>query len=231
MATTIESSVTGAVNAGGPSSAQAGSQSDELRDNFMTMLVAQLQNQDPLDPMDNNEMTSQLAQINAVSGIEDLNATLKGIGTQIDAGQALEAAGLIGQGVMVPGDRVLVGSDDEGRVSTTPFGIELDAPADNVTVTISDAGGQVVRRYDIGPVEAGVSSFQWPGDTSGGENAPDGAYRVSVEAVQGDRTLSAETLNYAMVNAITPADQDGGFLLDLGGVQGQVGLADIRQIL
>lgn len=228
---TIDSSMTSAV--GGAAASQAGkrSNSQELSDNFMTMLVTQLQNQDPLKPMENQEMVSQLAQINTLNGIQELNATLEGIGSQIDEGQALEAMGLIGQGVLVPGDRVLVGRDSEGGINTTPFGMELAEPAENVTVTITDGAGQVVRRYDIGAVDAGVSSFLWEGDTEQGSLAPDGAYNVGVEATRGDESLAVDTLNYARVNAVTPADERGSVRLDLGAVQGQVGLVDIKQIL
>lgn len=231
MATTIDSSVINSLNAGGPSAPQAKNQSADLRDNFMTLLVTQLQNQDPLNPMDNNETTSQLAQINTVSGIEELNQSLKDINGQINAGQALQASGLIGQGVLVPGNRVLLNHGEAGEVNTTPFGIELDAPADNVEVTITNGGGEVVNRYDIGAVPAGVESFRWDGLTSEGQKAAEGSYQVSIEATQGEKALAADTLNYAMVNGITPADENGAFSLDLGAIYGQVGIGDVKQIL
>ncbi|MCE9665020.1 flagellar hook assembly protein FlgD [Halomonas sp. M5N1S17] len=230
MSTTIDSNVVTRMNQGGPSSRDA-SQSAELRNNFMTLLIAQMQHQDPLNPMDNHEMTTQLAQINTVSGIEDLNKTLKGITSQMDAGQTLQAAGLIGQGVLVPGDRVLMETDEEGNAHTTPFGIELGQSAENVRVTITNASGQVVNRYDIGSVKAGVESFTWDGRTTEGETAAPGAYRVRVEATSGDKTLNASTLNYAVVGGVTPPDGNGGVKLDLGAIYGQVGLGDIKQIL
>ncbi|MDI5922819.1 flagellar hook assembly protein FlgD [Halomonas sp. LR5S13] len=236
MAATIDNSALNGIN--GVSGARVGAgvsarsnDSEALNDNFMTMMIAQLKNQDPLKPMDNSEMVSQLAQINTLNGVEDLNETLQGIGSQIDAGRALEASGLIGQGVLVPGDRVLVGRDGEGNVNSTPIGMELEEPAENVKVSITDGAGQVLRRYDIGAVDAGVSSFQWDGETDQGNFAPDGAYRISLEATQGDKELSAEPLTYGRVNAVTPTDEEGGFALDLGAVQGQVGLSEIKQIL
>lgn len=88
----IDTSVINAVNGGG-SSGMPARQSQELRESFLTLLITQLQNQDPLNPMDNAEMTSQLAQINTVSGIEELNTTLNGITQQMDAAQTLQAAG------------------------------------------------------------------------------------------------------------------------------------------
>ncbi|RDB42337.1 flagellar hook assembly protein FlgD [Halomonas sp. DQ26W] len=230
MSTTIDANVVTRMNQGGPAARDA-SQSAELRNNFMTLLIAQMQHQDPLDPMDNHEMTTQLAQINTVSGIEDLNKTLKGITTQMDAGQTLQATALIGQGVLVPGDRVLMEAGEDGSAHTTPFGIELGQSAENVRVTITNASGQVVNRYDIGSVKAGVESFTWDGRTTEGDMAVAGAYRVRVEATSADKTLNASTLNYAVVSGVTPSDGNGGVKLDLGAIYGQVGLGDVKQIL
>ncbi|MBK5929776.1 flagellar hook assembly protein FlgD [Halochromatium salexigens] len=218
--------------AGGSSLPLSQSQSDELRESFLRLLTTQLQNQDPLNPLENAEMTSQIAQINTVSGIEQLNDTLKLITGQIDANQALQASALVGKGVMVPGDRVLLEQDEEGEVFTTPFGIELDEPAENVQATITDAGGRVVSQLDLGAVDAGVSSFNWDGMTAEGEVAAPGAYSVTFEAIDADEeSLNTETLNYAQVGGVTPQDQDGNVKLDLGAIYGQVGLDDIRQIL
>nr|WP_240457652.1 flagellar hook assembly protein FlgD [Halomonas socia] len=223
MSNIIDSGVINSMNA--TDGAGSARQSDDLRESFMTLLITQLQNQDPLNPMENAEMTSQLAQINTVSGIEELNSTLEGITGQIDAGHTLQAIALIGQGVLVPGDRILVG--EEG---TTPFGVELAQSADEVAVTIRDGAGQVVRRFDVGPMEAGVESFEWDGKLEDGEKAPEGAYSVSVEASSGDRQVDATALNYAVVNGVS-SDSDGAPRLDLGGISEQASLNDIRQIL
>ncbi|MFA5494436.1 MAG: flagellar hook assembly protein FlgD [Porticoccaceae bacterium] len=201
------------------------SESDDLRTNFMTLLIAQLKNQDPLNPMENAELTSQLAQINTLSGIEALNETLSGIAGQIEAGQALQATALIGKGVMVPGDRILVG--EEGV--TTPFGVELEAGAHQLKATIIDGSGQPVRHFDLGPMQAGVESFVWDGTLDNGALAPTGSYRVVVEALDVDgKAMASQALNYAVVNAVSTGNPP---LLDLGGVSAQVPLQDIRQIL
>ena len=230
MANTIDSGVMNTLNSGGSAGLNA-SQSGALRENFMTLLVTQLQNQDPLNPMDNHQTTSQLAQVNTVSGIEKLNDSLSEINGQIDAGQSLQASGLIGKGVLVPGDRILLSQGEEGEVNTTPFGVELQSPADNVTVTITNGDGQVINRYDVGAVDSGIDSFSWNGKTSDGEAAVDGAYKVAVEATQEGESVPVETLNYAQVNSVTPAGESGDIQLDLGAVYGRVGLSDIKQIL
>ncbi|MGQ7248682.1 flagellar hook assembly protein FlgD [Halomonas sp. V046] len=231
MANTIDASIYNGVNAAA-ASASSSKASEELGDNFMTMLVTQLQNQDPLNPMDNSEMTSQLAQINTVSGIEDLNASLAAITGQINAGQAMQATSLIGKGVLVPGDRLLLTQAEDGSQITTPFGIELNQPAANVKVTITNQSGEVINSYDIGPASSGVESFQWDGLTDDGAATVEGAYHVAVEATGADgEALEVGTLNYAIVGGVTPADENGRVALDLGAVYGQVGLGDVRQIL
>ncbi|WP_043526262.1 flagellar hook assembly protein FlgD [Litchfieldella xinjiangensis] len=221
---TIDANVIHKLNNTGSNAATA-KQSDDLRGNFMTMLVTQLQNQDPLNPMQNAEMTSQLAQINTVSGIEQLNTTLQGITGQIDAGQTLQAASLIGQGVLVPGDRLLVGAE-----GTTPFGVELKESASDVVASVRDGAGQVIRTLKLGPIQAGVESFAWDGKLESGEMAPAGAYRVSIEASSGEKPVVASALNYAMVRGVSTG-RDGSPRLDLGGITEQASLSDIRQIL
>lgn len=208
------------------------SQSDELRESFLQLLTTQLQNQDPLNPLENHEMTSQIAQINTVSGIEQLNETLKAITGQIDANQALQASALIGKGVLVPGSKVMLEQGEEGEVFTTPFGVELDKPAENVAVTVTGSDGAVVSQFDTGPVEAGVNSFSWDGLTNDGEAAVSGAYTVSLEATDADgESVNSEALHYASVLGVTPQDTNGQVSLDLGAIYGQVGLDAIRQIL
>lgn len=196
----------------------------DLQNNFMTMLITQLKNQDPLNPMDNSQMTAQLAQISTVSGIQDLNQTLQSITGQIGTGQTLQAAALIGKGVLVPGNRVLVGSDG----STTPFGFELAAAADAVQITITDGAGQVVRSYDLGAEDAGTQTFTWDGTLADGSAAPQGSYSVAIKATSAGKAVDVTGLNYALVTGISHGSD--GPLLDLGGIANQVGLADIRQI-
>ncbi|WP_218314129.1 flagellar hook assembly protein FlgD [Halomonas sp. 18071143] len=228
MSNTIDTNVLNGMNAA--SSTQSQSAANDIMNDFMTLLLTQMQHQDPLNPMDNHELTSQLAQISTVAGIEQLDQTLKGITEQIDTNQVLLASGLIGQAVLVPGNRIQLAVDESGQAFTTPFGIELGQAADNVKITITSASGQVINQYDIGPASAGVHSFTWDGKDSEGQQVTEGSYRVSVEATSGDQAIAVETLNYAVVGGITPV-QNGGVRLDLGAVYGQVELSDIRQIL
>lgn len=211
----------------GTSSTTTKSTADDLSNNFLTLLVAQLKNQDPTNPMDNAQLTSQLAQINTVSGIEKLNTTLGGISGQINNNQAVQATSLIGHGVMVDGKAILVGSKD-GTVSTTPFGLELERSVDTANVTISDATGKVVKTISLGAQTAGVHSYTWDGTQDDGTAAPDGSYSFSINALSNGEQMVATPLNYALVNGVT--NDTSGAVLDLG-VRGTTTLENVRQIL
>lgn len=195
----------------------------DLQSNFLTLLVTQLQNQDPTNPMDNSQLTTQLAQINTLSGIEKLNTTLGSISGQINSGQSLQASTLIGHGVMVNGSQILVGSGQ-----TTPFGLSLEQASTATTATITDASGKVVQTINLGAQSAGVHTFTWDGSTTDGTTAADGKYSVSLSASNATGQLVAQPLNYALVNGVTN-DTDGA-VLDLG-TMGTTTLANVRQII
>lgn len=207
----------------GTSKAKAsGSQADQIQDRFLTLLVTQLKNQDPLNPMDNAQMTSQLAQINTISGIEKLNSTVSKMLDIYDTGQAMEAAGMIGKYVLVDGKDLPL----QGGVSAG--GVLLAGPADEVTVNVLDASGALVQSQKLGAREAGSLSFTWDGKKSDGTQMADGKYTFKVEAVRGGEKVEATPLQLGMVNAVVRSNN--GFLLDLG-PQGTVAFKDVEQIL
>ncbi|ECC1662548.1 TPA: flagellar hook assembly protein FlgD [Salmonella enterica subsp. salamae] len=212
------------------SGSMTGSNAADLQSSFLTLLVAQLKNQDPTNPLQNNELTTQLAQISTVSGIEKLNTTLGAISGQIDNSQSLQATTLIGHGVMVPGTTILAGKGaEEGAVtSTTPFGVELQQPADKVTATITDKDGRVVRTLEIGELRAGVHTFTWDGKQTDGTAVPNGSYNIAITASNGGTQLVAQPLQFALVQGVTKGSN--GNLLDLG-TYGTTTLDEVRQII
>lgn len=199
------------------------SSASDLQSSFLTLLVAQLKNQDPTNPLQNNELTSQLAQISTLNGIEKLNATLGSISGQIDNNQSMQASTLIGHGVMVPGATVLAGNS-----TTTPFGVELEQAAEKVTATITNKDNVVVQTIDLGGLSAGVHTFSWDGKLTDGTTAIDGSYKVSIAASTGTTQLVAQPLQYAVVQAVTRTDD--GSKLDLG-TYGTTTLDEVRQII
>src|SRR5512146_862467 len=103
---------------------------DDLQDRFLKLLVTQMKNQDPLNPLDNAQVTSQLAQISTVNGIEKLNTTIQAMATSFAAGQSLQAAGMIGRDVLVPAPTLRLAG------GSALFGVDLAQAADQVKVSI-----------------------------------------------------------------------------------------------
>jgi len=197
----------------------------DLSEQFLTLLVAQMKNQDPLNPMDNSQMTSQIAQINTVSGINDLNDTLGAITGQIDTSQRLQASALIGRNVLVPGAEIGVGEVG----AATPFGMELPEDAAKVTVTISDAMGTVVHQSSYENIEAGVQSFQWNGKDASEQAVGAGNYQLNIEAVSAaGEAIDVQPLSMGYVGGVVAGE--GAPKLDLG-PKGLISLDDIRQII
>jgi len=205
------------------STSGTGNNAQDLQNQFLTMLVTQLKNQDPTNPMDNSQLTTQLAQINTLSGIEKLNTTLGAISGQISTSQSLQSSTLIGHGVMVNGGQILVGNG-----TTTPFGVELASASTGASATIKDANGTVIDTVDLGALSAGVHTFSWDGKLTDGSVAPDGKYSVAIAASNGNTQLVAQPLNYAYVNGVSTANDTTK--LDLG-TMGSATLDDVRQIL
>jgi flagellar basal-body rod modification protein FlgD len=201
---------------------QKTSTTDDAQSRFLTLLTAQLKNQDPLSPMDNAAVTSQLAQISTVDGIERLNATLSELMEGQQSSEALQAAQLLGRGVLVPGKGLVL--TDQGSLG----GFKLDTSADKVVVSISDANGLEIASVDMGAHNAGTHSFQWDGTATDGTPAAAGAYTVKITATQGDDTVSATALELGQVSSVIrgPSSVD----LQVGAL-GIFQLNEIQQIL
>lgn len=200
---------------------------------FLTLLVTQLQNQDPLNPMDNAEVTSQIAQLSTVNGINQLNNTLLALSGQMDMSQSMQAANLIGKEVLVPGEKISLGSTTVDGVTTpvaTPFGVDLISDAAKMVVTILDASGKAVRQIEVeGPHKAGVFSMQWDGMDDSGLAVGDGRYTVQVAAMDAEGELVAsEALTSGRVSSVAYAST--GLQLELG-LAGTYSLYDIRKIM
>lgn len=206
---------------GTSSKAKTTSRTADAQDRFLKLLTTQLKNQDPLNPMDNAQMTSQLAQISTVDGIEKLNATLqKLVSSSVDA-EAMQAASLVGRQVMVAGNGMTL--TDVGAIG----GLALASAADEVIVTIKDANGLVVKTQNLGKLDAGQHNFTWDGMSDGGAQAAVGAYRVSISAKRGEDGVDATAFELAQVRSINRGGQ--GVSLDLGHL-GLANMNDIKQI-
>lgn len=222
--TTLASDTYAAINAAnaGKSGSSASASADNIQSQFMTLLTTQLKNQDPLNPMDNAQMTSQLAQISTVQGIDKLNSTLSKLIDSQSQTQTLQSAALVGRGVLVAGSNLNLQS------GAAVGGFELAGPADKVSIDIKDANGVVVRTLTDSGLEAGVYPFAWDGKTNSGEAAADGQYSFTVNATQGSNDVTVNKLQYGLVNSV--AVSGSGISANLGAL-GLVSWSEIKQIL
>ena len=187
------------------SSSAAASKNDTTAtsDRFLKLLVAQMQNQDPLNPMDNAQVTSQMAQINTVNGIEKLNSSVSGLANQFVQMQALQGAALVGRDVIVEGNRMDI-ADGFGQ-----GGFELASAADAVRVEVLGPGGQVLETLALGAQSAGMHSFDW----NAGSHAADSGISFRVISTRGGVEARETPLMRDRVDAV--ATSGTGFTLEL----------------
>ncbi len=233
MSTTVISSTQAAASAnpfatlasgGTGTTGNATSASSASQDRFMTLLVAQMKNQDPLNPMDNAQVTSQIAQIDTVKGIAQLNETVQKLLGNTDAAQSLQATALLGHTALVEGKSI------ELTATGAAGGFDLTSPADDVKVTITSPAGQVVHQASLGAMTAGIHSFAWDGKSDAGAAATRGAYTFSVSALAGGKSSAAASLAALRIEGVTPgtAGASGTSLQLRGG--GTVQMNQIRQL-
>ncbi len=204
----------------GGSATQSGSDIGEVEDRFLKLLVTQLRNQDPMNPMENAELTSQLAQMSTVEGINKLNDNMATLLSGYQSSQTLQAAGLIGRQVLVDGDGLVL---NQGQAVG---GVELAQPADRLLVDVYK-DNQVVQTLDLKDQPAGLVRFTWDGKDSSGNTLPDGTYRFAVNAQQGGERFDATPLTLDQVASVVL--QGGAMQLELLGQQPK-GLDQVRQI-
>ena len=208
-ASTATTSTTGTANAAtDPAAAQ---------DRFLKLLVAQLSNQDPMNPMDNAAVTSQMAQINTVTGIQQLNQTVKDMTSQYASLQMLQGATMVGREVIASGNSLTM----SGGAGKGAF--DLASDAGSVSVDITTAGGQLLDTINLGAQSAGRHNFDW---TPSGYAGTD-ALSFNVRATQGTATVSATPL---VRGTVTSADNVGGSLSLMLPGQKAVAYADIQSI-
>ena len=198
-------------------SSSTASKMQEASDQFLKLLVTQMQSQDPLNPMDNAQVTSQMAQINTVSGLGTVNESIKAMSAQLLQMQAMQGASLVGNSVVVPGNSVDVST---GR-GVGHF--ELAGAADTVKVEVLSSAGRVVDTLDMGAETSGRHTFNWT-PPEGLTDA--GGFRFRVAATSGTANVSATTLMRDQVSAVS-STSSGGLSLQLK-TGGTVAYSDVR---
>ena len=192
-------------------------------DDFFELMITQLKNQDPMEPMQNGEFLSQIAQFATVSGVDKLNQTFTDLSASLTSGQAVQAGSLVGHEVLVPGAS---GVFDAG----TPLRgvVALDASAADVVLHIYNSAGALVRDLPLGSQSAGDVPFTWDGMTGTGTYAPAGTYTVVAEASANGASHALGTALYGRVTGVNLGDENG-LTVDLAGL-GTVPIGSVLEI-
>jgi flagellar basal-body rod modification protein FlgD len=196
---------------------------DMDQSSFLTLMTAQLKNQDPFAPVDNTQMVAQMAQFSSLSGITEMNSTLKSIATKLNGTSLNDAIGYVGKTVLVSGNTAYP------RASGGLAGaVDLAKDATSVTVTIKNASGEVLHTVEMGAESAGAVAWDWDGTTDSGEEAGPGPFNVTVSARNATGAVTATPLVWAPVSTVAMGS-DGTPTLTLPGI-GNVPLSAVWQV-
>jgi flagellar basal-body rod modification protein FlgD len=222
--TAVQSSTSStAASLPGTAATAAATSASDIQDRFLKLLVTQMKNQDPLNPMDNAQVTSQLAQISTVNGIQQLNTTMQSLSSSFMSAQSLQSASLIGHTVLTDGSALNVAD------GTPALGaIEFAQAADSVKVNVVSAAGNIVRQLDLGPQKSGLSGFQWDGLDDGGSKVAAGSYTFQVAATSSGQKVNTTSFMAGPVSSITL--KTDGTHLTVGGI-GDITMQQIKQIM
>lgn len=172
-----------------------------MQDRFLKLLVAQINNQDPMSPMDNAQMTSQMAQINTVSGIQQVNQTLTSMAAQFTAMQVLQGTSMVGHNVLTAGSTLV--SDPSTGMAAGAF--DLAGTADAVKVEVLAPSGQVLDTVNMGALPQGRQAFQWNAASYQGTGSPtfrvtatSGKQAVATTSLVSEQVVSVGSVNGAM---------------------------------
>jgi flagellar basal-body rod modification protein FlgD len=221
---TLLDTMNGASSSTNSTSSTSGTSAADLQNTFLQLLVAQLKNQDPTNPLDSSQMTSQLAQISTVQGISQLNTSLSSLSSQLAAGQQSQAALLIGSTVLAPGNSISVASGKAGA-----FGVTLANNVSDLQVVVKNSAGTIVNTIDLGKQSAGTIPVGWTPTDTAGNTLPDGTYTITATGTINGQQATATTLTGATVESVvTQSTGTAGLVLSNGST---VGLTSVAAIL
>ncbi|MDH5324961.1 MAG: flagellar hook assembly protein FlgD [Gammaproteobacteria bacterium] len=191
---------------------------------FLDLMVAQLRNQDPFKPLENGDFIAQMAQFSAVTGLTELKDSFNELATSLQSNQALQASTLVGRSVLVPAS--VAPLNENGEVNGV---IDVAENTMNVSITIQNSRGELIKRMELGPRQAGDAPFTWNGLDSENNRVPPDYYEIVAE-VQGDNgQYRAGTLVNASVESVLMGGAGQGIVLNLKDM-GSINFSDVREI-
>lgn len=190
---------------------------------FLKLMTAQLQNQDPFNPVDNTQMVAQMAQFSSLSGITEMASTLKTIAAKLTGTSTSDAMAYVGKTVLTEGSTAYARTT--GGIAGA---VELDDDATDLTVTIQDANGATLKTMNLGQTSKGTAEFDWDGTTDSGQPAGNGPFRVIATATNGGKAVTTRPLVWAPVTSVTDISS-GNPKLNVAGL-GAIDISAVRQV-
>jgi flagellar basal-body rod modification protein FlgD len=224
--TTGTGNTTGTGSTGSSSSSSAASSTTLGGTDFLTLMLAQLKNQDPTNPVDSNTFLTQLAELSEVQGINGLNTSFATLSTSLTSNQALQASSLLGHQALVSSSTVTT----SGSGGTVTGSVGVPQTTSDVVLNISNSAGVLVKQIDLGAQSAGMTNFSWDGSTGTGAKAPADTYTLTAEyagAAQGG--TAASTYVNGTVESVSMGSGSTGMTLNIAGV-GSVPFSTVQTI-
>ncbi|WP_019626458.1 flagellar hook assembly protein FlgD [Thioalkalivibrio sp. ALJT] len=190
---------------------------------FLKLMTTQLENQDPMDPMENGDFLGQMAQFSTVTGIEQLSKSFEKLAQSLGQNQTLQAASLVGKDVLVPVEFGELGPD--GRLNGA---VDLERSTEELQIDVYSPNGERIRRMNLGAAGSGLQEFAWNGERDDGTLAPPGVYEFKATARSGTQAEAVDTFLDARVESVA-MDPDAGLALTVQGL-GEISFADVRRI-
>jgi flagellar basal-body rod modification protein FlgD len=193
--------------------------------NFLTLMLAQLKNQDPTSPVDSNQCWNQLASLSTVQGITQLNTSFGALSTSLVSSQALQASSLLGHQALVSSTTANLTAN--GSVSGA---IDVPQTTSQAVVNIAGSSGALVRQINLGAQSTGLANFSWDGKQQDGSQAPAGQYTLSAQfAGATSGATAAGTYVNGIVQSVTMGAGQAGLTLNVSGL-GSVPFSGVKQI-
>ena len=205
---------------------KAGDKNNLGKDEFMRLLIAQLENQDPLEPTDNGEFIAQMAQFSSLEGISNLNTTVESFAGSLQSTQALQASTLVGRSVQVLSNWAEL--QDGKAIKGT---VELEDSSSDVFVAVYSGEGDYLGDISLGQRSAGDVSFEWNGLDTDGQPFPPGAYQFRAFASNGNEHEGVDLyLSQNVTSVSLNSGARGEIMLNLGGIDEPMSLSDVKVI-
>ena len=194
------------------------------QEDFFSLLTAELANQDPTKPTDNNEMISQMTAFSTTDGVANLNDQFTSFASTMSSSQALQASSLVGRSVLV--DENVFGMSEGDSVNGK---IITDQNASNINIYVENTAGEIIQTVPVGSMAAGEAGFTWNGLDGNGDPAPAGAYRFRIAGLVDGQASELQAMTYRKVDSVTLSGAGGNILLNLNGGS-SMALSDVVEV-